>query len=72
MSALLPLRVCHPHHFDIRRNNRGLWLANDRDGLTGGTFVTREDARRFALFEAGGDAAFVHEMSGRRHRRIER
>ena len=68
MSAFLPQRVGHPHHFDIRHDGHGRWTARDRDGLTGGTFHTRRDALRFALFEAGGDAAYVHEtsaMSGR-------
>jgi len=61
MSGFAPRHVCRPHHFDIRRDGHGRWTARDRDGLTGGTFMTREDALRFALFEAGGDAAYVHE-----------
>ena len=61
MTGFAPRRVCHPHHFDIRHDGHGHWIARDRDGLTGGTFVSREDALRFALFEAGGDSAFVHE-----------
>jgi len=49
-----------PYHFDIRRSRQGYWTARDRDGLTGGTFLTCKDAIRFALFETGGDSAHVH------------
>jgi hypothetical protein len=40
----------------------------DRDGLSGGTFLYRPDAIRFALFETGGDATYVHEARTVRHR----
>jgi hypothetical protein len=61
MTDFAPLRVCSPHHFDIRHDRRGHWVARDRDGLTGGTFLTHRDAVRFALFETGGDASYVHD-----------
>ena len=61
MPNFAPHYVCRPHHFDIRHSCRGFWTARDREGLTGGIFLTRRDAIRFALFEAGGDAAYVHE-----------
>ena len=54
------LRICPPYHFDIKRNRQGYWIARDRDGLAGGTFLTCKDALRFALFETGGDSAHVH------------
>jgi hypothetical protein len=60
MTAFAPQRVFLPHHFDISADARGRWIARDRDGLCGGTFRTRADAVRFALFEAGGDASYVH------------
>jgi hypothetical protein len=42
---LLPLNVvCGPHHFDIKRSQQGYWIARDRDGLVGGTFLTCKDA----------------------------
>jgi hypothetical protein len=60
MADFTPQRVCLPHHFDIRHDLHGHWIARDRDGLTGGTFLTCQDAVRFALFETGGDASYVH------------
>src|SRR5260370_12682978 len=55
MPAFVPLRICPPYHFDIKRNRQGYWIARDRGGLAGGTFLTCKDAVRFALFETGGD-----------------
>jgi hypothetical protein len=66
MSSFNPPCVSRPQHFDIRHNRRGYWTARDRSGLIGGTFLTRRDAIRFALFEAGGDAAYVHQAQERR------
>lgn len=60
MPGFAPQRVFAPYHFDIKRGRRGYWTVRDRGGLTGGTFLTRKDALRFALFEAGGDSAQVH------------
>jgi hypothetical protein len=60
MPAFVPQRICPPYHFDIKRNRQGYWIARDRDGLAGGTFLTCKDAVRFALFETGGDSAHVH------------
>src|SRR5260370_14329855 len=57
MPAFVPLRICPPYHFDIKRNRQGYWIARDRDGLAGGTFLTCKDAVRFALFETGGGSA---------------
>lgn len=60
MTDFVPLRVYPSYHFDIKRNLRGYWIARDRHGLAGGTFLTRKGALRFALFESGGDSARVH------------
>ena len=60
MPAFAPQHVYSPHHFDIKRNRNGYWIARDRDGLVGGTFLTRKAALRFALFETDGDSAYVH------------
>jgi hypothetical protein len=60
MSAFIPRPVCSPYDFEIKRNLHGCWVARDRAGLTGGTFFSRKDALRFALFEVGGDNARVH------------
>ena len=60
MPDFVPKLVCTPYHFDIKRNRQGYWIARDRGGLAGGTFLTRKDAEHFALFETGGDSAHVH------------
>jgi len=64
MTDFAPRRVCSPHHFDIRRDRRGHWVARDRNGLAGGTFLTRDSALRYALFEVGGDTSLVHVTAG--------
>ena len=61
MADFRPRRIHQDHHFDIRPDRGGHWIACDRDGLTGGTFVSHQDALRFALFETGGDRSYVHE-----------
>jgi hypothetical protein len=71
MPAFVPLRICPPYHFDIKRNRQGYWIARDRDGLAGGTFLTCKDAVRFALFETGGDSAHVHTDPGPEAARID-
>jgi len=71
MPAFVPQRICPPYHFDIKRNRQGYWIARDRDGLAGGTFLTCKDAVRFALFETGGDSAHVHTDPGPEAARID-
>src|SRR5262245_6115660 len=39
--------------FLIGKDSRGRWVAQDRNGLRGGLFVSRADALKFALFENG-------------------
>jgi hypothetical protein len=48
------------YDFHINRDRRGHWIVSERHDLSGGVFLTRKDAIRFALFEAGGDASHVH------------
>jgi hypothetical protein len=60
MPDFFPIRICSPYDFDIKRNRQGFWIVRDRCGLAGGTFLTRKDALRFALFESGGDTTHVH------------
>jgi hypothetical protein len=62
MSDFVPRHIPTPYHFDIRHDRQGHWIARDRDGLTGGIFLTCKDAVRFALFETGGDSAHVHVL----------
>jgi|AP3Bu8745761321_1050154.scaffolds.fasta_scaffold47001_1 hypothetical protein len=72
MPAFAPQFGCSPYDFDIKRSPHGCWTARDRAGLTGGTFFTREDAVRFALFEVGGDSARVHLLPEMRQARGDR
>jgi hypothetical protein len=60
MPAFTPQLVHSSYDFDIKRTLHGCWIARDRAGLSGGTFFSRKDAIRFALFEVGGDGARVH------------
>ena len=61
MTEFFPRRTYRLRHFDIRHDRHGHWTANDREGLVGGTFVSRQDAMRFVVFEAGGNPAYIHE-----------
>jgi hypothetical protein len=62
MSDFVPRRIETPYHFDIVHDPHGHWTARDRSGLTGGTFLTRKDAMRFALSETGGDRRHIHVL----------
>ena len=72
MPAFFPQFVRSPYDFDIKRSPHGCWTVRDRAGLTGGTFFTREDAVRFALFEVDGDSARVHVLREARQARGDR
>jgi hypothetical protein len=60
MSDFVPRPVPRSYDFDIEHDRHGHWTARDRDGLAGGTFLTRKAALRFALSETGGDRRHVH------------
>lgn len=60
MPDFVPIRICPPYHPDVKRNRKGYWIVRDRCGLAGGTFLTRKDALRFALFKSGGDSTHAH------------
>lgn len=66
MSDFVPRPVATSYDFDIEYDPRGRWTARDRGGLTGGTFLTRKAALRFALAETGGDRRHVHLVRARR------
>jgi hypothetical protein len=66
MSDFVPRPVATSYDFDIEHDGGGYWTARDRGGLTGGTFLTRQAAMRFALFETGGDRRHVHLVRARR------
>jgi hypothetical protein len=63
MSSFAPAPVLTTHHFEVSENDRGYWVAQDKEGLVGGVFRTQKDALRFALFEAAGDSACVKLIS---------
>jgi hypothetical protein len=65
MSDFVPRPVTTPYHFDIEHDRGGHWIARDRGGLSGGTFLTRQAALRFALAETGGDRRHVHLVRAR-------
>ena len=60
MSDFVPRPITTCYDFDIEHDRRGRWIARDRGGLAGGTFLTRKAALGFALAETGGDHRHVH------------
>jgi hypothetical protein len=66
MSSFAPATVLTLHHFEVRENGRGSWVAKDKEGLIGGVFRTQKDALRFALFEAAGDSSCVKVIASPR------
>ena len=66
MTDFMPRPIATPYDFVIAHRRDGHWTARDRGDLAGGTFLTRRDALRFALFETGGDRSHVHLPSSRR------
>jgi hypothetical protein len=65
MANLVLRRGPQQHHFDIARSDNGLWRVQDRERLVGGTFRTRKDAVRFAMFETDGDRTCIHFLKRR-------
>ena len=60
MSQLPPLNPSEPLAAALRspaltigQNSRGLWVVRDPGGMTGGIFLGRPDAMRFAAWEHG-------------------
>jgi hypothetical protein len=66
MTSFAPTAALTLHHFEVTENDRGYWVAKDKEGLIGGVFRTQKDALRFALFEAAGDSACVKVISSPR------
>jgi hypothetical protein len=46
-------------HLLVGRNSRGNWVVRDQDGLSGGLFVGRAEALKFARFESRNGARAV-------------
>lgn len=47
------------HRFVVGRDGKGHWIARDEEGLTGGVFVDRSSAVRFATMESGHRAGAI-------------
>jgi hypothetical protein len=52
--------------FRIFQTERGRWRARSDDGMTGGTFFTREAAQRFVRRETAGMPALVLHIAPQR------
>jgi hypothetical protein len=50
--------------FLVGKDSRGRWVAQKQHGLTGGLFVNREAALKFALFENGNRPEAVITVPG--------
>jgi hypothetical protein len=48
----------------IGKNSRGHWVVRSQDGLSGGLFVNRTEALRYALFENGRRRDAIIMMPG--------
>ena len=46
----------------IGRNRRGQWVAQERNGLYGGLFISRAQAVKYALFENGRRLGTIIEL----------
>ena len=71
MTSFAPHPVHSPYDFRIDRDRSGHWIVRERSALSGGVFLTRKDAIRFALFETGGDTSRVHAAAEPRRRRLQ-
>jgi hypothetical protein len=67
MSSFAPHAIPPSHHFEVSVNERGYWIAKDREGLIEGVFRTQKDAIRFALDEAAGERDCVEVRFPRKH-----
>ena len=59
MPSFTPQPIRPRYYFEILQDERGYWVAREKEGLIGGIFRTQKDALRFALFEAAGDNSCV-------------
>lgn len=53
-----------PMCFRIGRNSRGQWVVQDEKGLSGGLFIGRAEALKFAMFENGNHPQAVVMVPG--------
>ena len=47
----------------VGRNSRGNWVAQEKNGLFGGLFVSRAQALKYALFENGHHPEMIVELA---------
>ena len=50
--------------FLIGRDSRGNWVVQDQQGISGGLFINRAEALRFAMFENGNRPQAVIMVPG--------
>jgi hypothetical protein len=50
--------------FLIGKDSRGRWVVRDKRGLSGGLFINRAEAIKFAMFESGRRARAVIMVPG--------
>jgi len=50
--------------FLIGKDSRGRWVVRDKRGLSGGLFINRAEAIKFAMFESGRCARAVIMVPG--------
>jgi hypothetical protein len=53
-----------PPIFMIGRDSGGHWVAQEKDGLRGGLFISRAEAMKYAKFESGNYPHAVVMVSG--------
>jgi hypothetical protein len=61
-AARLPAGV--PNLYYIGRDRRGHWVVRDAAGRSGGVFIDRAQAIKFAMFENGRDPQAVIMVPG--------
>jgi hypothetical protein len=55
---------CQSPLFLVGKDSHGNWVVQNQSGLSGGLFVSRDEALKFAMFESGGRPQSVMTMPG--------
>jgi hypothetical protein len=64
LETSMPTKIEKTPLFLIGQNRRGNWVAKMKHGLTGGLFINRAAALKFALFENGNHPEAVVTVPG--------
>jgi hypothetical protein len=64
LETSMPTKIEKTPLFLIGQNRRGNWVATMKHGLTGGLFINRAAALKFALFENGNHPEAVVAVPG--------